>query len=174
MSPLSRSCPCRRRRAWLLLFGTATAALVLARYYHLGEPTTLVAVLVGGGAPAGLYLAWASTSAAATCLTTPGRSGTVHPVRGPSRLELHRHRLPWTRLPSLTSGADTLLEEFQQQARTHGWEEGIRRHAVRSLRIVLAWIGAGLEHPITLNYMALRLGLDANWLGRLETGARPW
>jgi site-specific recombinase XerC len=46
------------------------------------------------------------------------------------------------RLPSLTPGAGTLLEEFQQHARTHGWEEEIRRHAVRSLRIVLAWIGA--------------------------------
>ena len=35
-------------------------ALFLAHHYRLGVPQTLVAVLVGGGAPAGLYLAWAT------------------------------------------------------------------------------------------------------------------
>ena len=54
----------RRRRVGLttlLLFcGTAAAALVLAHYYHLGVAATVVAVLVSGGAPAGLYLTCAS------------------------------------------------------------------------------------------------------------------
>jgi hypothetical protein len=44
----------------LLFFGTAAAALALARVYRLGVTQTLVAVLVGGGAPAGLYVAWAT------------------------------------------------------------------------------------------------------------------
>ena len=42
-----------------LFCGTALLALVLAQLRHLGVPQTVVAVLVGGGAPAGLYLAWA-------------------------------------------------------------------------------------------------------------------
>jgi hypothetical protein len=40
--------------------GTALAALLVAYAWHLGTASTLVAVLVGGGAPAGLYLAWAT------------------------------------------------------------------------------------------------------------------
>jgi hypothetical protein len=43
-----------------LFAGTALGALFLANARHLGTASTLVAVLVGGGAPAGLYLAWAT------------------------------------------------------------------------------------------------------------------
>jgi NACHT domain len=44
----------------VLIAGTSSAALGLALAYHLGVAQTLVAVLVGGGAPAGVYLAWAT------------------------------------------------------------------------------------------------------------------
>jgi hypothetical protein len=44
----------------VLLVASVALALYLAHHYHLGVPQTLVAVLVGGGAPAGLYLAWAT------------------------------------------------------------------------------------------------------------------
>ena len=44
----------------ILFVGTALAALGLARVTHLGTSSTLVAILVGGGTPAGLYLAWAT------------------------------------------------------------------------------------------------------------------
>jgi NACHT domain len=45
----------------LLLFVGATAvSLALAYFYRLGVAQSLIAVLVGGGAPAGLYLAWAA------------------------------------------------------------------------------------------------------------------
>jgi hypothetical protein len=44
----------------VLLIGSIALALYLAHHYHLGVPQTLVTVLVGGGAPAGLYLAWAT------------------------------------------------------------------------------------------------------------------
>lgn len=44
----------------LLFFGPAAAAVALALLYHLGVVQSLVAVLLGGGAPAGLYLAWAT------------------------------------------------------------------------------------------------------------------
>jgi NACHT domain len=43
-----------------LFIGTGLGALSLAYARHLGTASTLVAVLVGGGAPAGLYLAWAT------------------------------------------------------------------------------------------------------------------
>jgi len=44
----------------LLLVASVALALFLAHHYRLGVPQTLVTVLVGGGAPAGLYLAWAT------------------------------------------------------------------------------------------------------------------
>ena len=43
-----------------LFTGTATAALGLTLGYHLGVSQTLVTVLLSGGAPAALYLTWAS------------------------------------------------------------------------------------------------------------------
>jgi hypothetical protein len=43
-----------------IFFGTTTAAVIVARLSHLGVAQTLVAVLVGGGTLAGLYLAWAT------------------------------------------------------------------------------------------------------------------
>jgi hypothetical protein len=45
-------------------------------------------------------------------------------------------------LPSLTQAAKALLGEFREHARAHGWDEEVRRQAARSLRIVLAWVGA--------------------------------
>ena len=48
-----------------VFIGTAAGALLLAVHNHLGLAPTLVAVLVGGGAPAGLFLAWATYRLAA-------------------------------------------------------------------------------------------------------------
>ena len=45
-------------------------------------------------------------------------------------------------LPSLTPAAQALLAEFREHARAQGWDEEVRRLAARSLRIVLAWVGA--------------------------------
>ena len=45
-------------------------------------------------------------------------------------------------LPSLTPAARILLAEFREHARTQGWAEEVRRQSARSLRIVLAWVGA--------------------------------
>jgi len=46
------------------------------------------------------------------------------------------------KLPSLTPAAQALLSEFREYARAQGWEEEVCGLAARSLRIVLAWIGA--------------------------------
>jgi hypothetical protein len=45
-------------------------------------------------------------------------------------------------LPWLTPAAQALLTEFREHARAQGWDEEVRRLAARSLRIVLAWVGA--------------------------------
>ena len=44
----------------VLFAGTASAALGLALQYRLDVAQNLVTILVGGGAPAALYLAWAT------------------------------------------------------------------------------------------------------------------
>jgi site-specific recombinase XerD len=50
-------------------------------------------------------------------------------------------------LPSLTPAAHALLEEFQQHVRSRGCDEQVRRIAARSLRILLAWLGADAPIP---------------------------
>lgn len=45
-------------------------------------------------------------------------------------------------LPSLTPAAQSLLEEFRRQAAERGLDEQVNRIAARSLRILLAWLGA--------------------------------
>jgi hypothetical protein len=45
-------------------------------------------------------------------------------------------------LPSLTPTAQALLDEFGHHAKRQGWDEQVRRLATRSLRILLAWVGA--------------------------------
>jgi hypothetical protein len=49
-----------RIRLWFLglLIASFTAAIVISVRYHLGVPETLLTLLIGGGAPAMLYLAW--------------------------------------------------------------------------------------------------------------------
>jgi hypothetical protein len=42
----------------VLLVLCGLVAIILASVYHVGVPGTLVSLLVGGGAPAGVYLAW--------------------------------------------------------------------------------------------------------------------
>ena len=46
------------------------------------------------------------------------------------------------RLPALTPGAAALLQEFQRCARQQGWHEASRNTGARTLRILLAWVGA--------------------------------
>jgi site-specific recombinase XerC len=50
-------------------------------------------------------------------------------------------------LPSLTPTAQALLEAFRQHARDQRWHEEVRRLATRSLRILLAFLGADAPIP---------------------------
>ena len=45
-------------------------------------------------------------------------------------------------LPALTPAAKALLEEFQQHARAQGWNAAARNTGAKTLRILLAWVGA--------------------------------
>ena len=45
-------------------------------------------------------------------------------------------------LPSLTPAAEALAGEFQQHARARGWNASPRNAGARTLRILLAWVGA--------------------------------
>ena len=45
-------------------------------------------------------------------------------------------------LPALTPAAGALVEEFNQQARLRGWNPASRNSGTKTLRILLAWIGA--------------------------------
>ena len=53
----------RARRTGLvvlaLFLGTAVAAFMVARHFHLSVGSTVISVMVSGVAPAGLYLSWA-------------------------------------------------------------------------------------------------------------------
>lgn len=68
----------------------------------------------------------------------------------PAQTALFDARRDWTciavgeldRLPSLTPAAEALLDDFRHHARQQGWDEQVRRLAARSLRILLARIGA--------------------------------
>jgi Phage integrase, N-terminal SAM-like domain len=68
----------------------------------------------------------------------------------PAQLSLFETRRDWSclavgtldQLPSLTPAAQALAEEFQQHARAHGWNASPRNAGARTLRILLAWVGA--------------------------------
>jgi hypothetical protein len=68
----------------------------------------------------------------------------------PTQSMLFEARRDWTciavgqldRLPSLTPAAEALLDDFRHHAGEQGWDEQVRRLAARSLRILLAWLGA--------------------------------
>ena len=45
-------------------------------------------------------------------------------------------------LPALTPAAGALVEELNQQARLRGWNKASRNNGTKTLRILLAWVGA--------------------------------
>ncbi len=51
------------------------------------------------------------------------------------------------RLPSLTPSAQHLLEAFRRHGRERAWDSQVIRLATRSMRIVLAWVGADAPIP---------------------------
>jgi hypothetical protein len=50
-------------------------------------------------------------------------------------------------LPALTPAASALVEELDRHARTGGWTSGSRNNATKTLRILLAWLGADAPVP---------------------------
>ncbi|CAM5673236.1 hypothetical protein [Streptomyces atroolivaceus] len=84
---------------------------------------------------------------------TPAPPVSPHMIN-PAQTTLFDARRDWTcitvgeldRLPSFTPAAQSLLDDFRQHARQQGWDEQVQRLAARSLRILLARLGA--EAPI--------------------------
>src|SRR5437763_44485 len=50
-------------------------------------------------------------------------------------------------LPSLTPAAGAMVGELDRQARLRGWNKASRNNGTKTLRILLAWIGASAPVP---------------------------
>jgi MFS family permease len=86
----------------VVFIGTAVGALLLSAYDHLAVTSTLVAVLVGGGAPAGLFLAWATYRLAADQAKPSAAEGVES-----TAVDVHHARpRPQTSLPDPRPNAD--------------------------------------------------------------------
>ncbi len=64
-------------------------------------------------------------------------------------------RVERTALPALTGPAQQLLDEFDQFARAQSWTAAIRAFHLRSLRLLLAWLGAAAPiHEVDIKAVA--------------------
>jgi len=79
----------------------------------------------------------------------PGQPVSAHPV-DPAQGALFDARRDWSflnagelgRLPALTLAASALVDELDRHARACGMDNGPRNNATKTLRILLAWLGA--------------------------------
>lgn len=79
----------------------------------------------------------------------PPRTFSAHLV-DPAQTVLFEARRDWSclaageldHLPALTPAAEALVTELDQQARARRWSDASRNNATKTLRILLAWIGA--------------------------------
>jgi hypothetical protein len=102
-------------------------------------------------APAGI--------AACRQVTQPRRPRPAQPVSphlvNPAQGALFDARRDWSflntgeldQLPALTPAASALVDELDRHARSCGWASGSRNNATKTLRILLAWLGAGAPVP---------------------------
>ncbi len=144
-----------------ILAVTVASALGIARAYHLGVAATVVTVLLGGGAPAALYLAWAGYQLQATDADLePLADQLATSVGRQWRLEAQVRRLnePYP-LPVSWSTADPVLTDSWQSlvelARTGaGWPSPPPEGAWadnqddlagegNELAIILTWVPTG-------------------------------
>ena len=92
----------------------------------------------------------------------------------PAQATLFQARRDWTcltvgeldQLPALTPAARALLEEFQQHARAQGWNTTARNTAAKTLRILLAWVGA--DAPIHEADIRALAGLRSTTIRRVH------
>ena len=97
-------------------------------------------------------------AAGAAGLPAPGRSRADRPVRRTPGLDcLTVGALD--QLPALTPAAEALIEELDRQARSRGWNKASRNNGAKTLRILLAWIGAGAPiHEADIRALSARPG----------------
>jgi hypothetical protein len=92
-------------------------------------------------------------------VTQPRRPRPAQPVSphlvNPAQGALFDARRDWSflntgeldQLPALTPAASALVDELDRHARSCGWASGSRNNATKTLRILLAWLGAGAPVP---------------------------
>jgi integrase len=102
-------------------------------------------------------------------LTRPPVSQVSAHLLNPDQFVLLDMRRDWRRvvdspLPALTPAAQALVDEFEHCARSQGWLHATRRDSVRTLLLVLAWLGA--QAPIH--------EADVRSVGAHLTHARAW
>jgi hypothetical protein len=102
-------------------------------------------------APAGL--------ATARRVIQPRRPRPMQPVSphlvDPAQAVLFDARRDWSflnageldQLPALTPAAAAIIDELDQHARAGGWTSGSRNNATKTLRVLLAWLGADAPVP---------------------------
>jgi hypothetical protein len=83
----------------------------------------------------------------------------------PAQMTLFQARRDWTcltvgdlhLLPALTPGAEAMLEEFREHALAQGWNTSCRNTGAKTLRILLAWVGADAPiHEADIRALASR------------------
>ena len=129
------------RNLIVLIVLSVIAAVALARAYKVGVPGTLVSLLVGGGAPAGLYLAWQSL-----------RQGSKSDARGRKSADVNAERVEEV----LGQWAGTIRKQWgrEYEARTYNDPSLIHRD------IKASWSAA--EATLTPSWGTLQeLALDA-------------
>ncbi len=78
-----------------------------------------------------------------------------HALAGHDTDRRNWRRVERTALPALTGPAQQLLDEFDQFARAQSWTAAIRAFHLRSLRLLLAWLGAAAPiHEVDIKAVA--------------------
>ncbi len=105
-------------------------------------------------APAGIGTARLAIEPRRLRRTPPAQAASPHLV-DPAQGILFNARRDWSflnageldQLPALTPEASALVHELGRQARAAGWTSASRNNATKTLRILLAWLGADAPVP---------------------------
>jgi hypothetical protein len=124
----------------LLLILSFVAAIVVARSCKLGVPTTVVSLIVGGGAPAGLYMTWEglrqssrSGDKPATVVDDADQFAAIVREQWEKEYEVRKFNDPTRQLTVSWAAADPALtvrwDELVEAAHGLGWQKGTRASA---------------------------------------------
>jgi hypothetical protein len=124
----------------VLLILSFIAAIVIARCFKLGVPYTVVSLIVGGGAPAGLYMTWEglrqssrSADKPATVVDDADQFAAIVREQWEKEYEVRKFNDPTRQLTVSWAAADPALtvrwDELVEAAHGLGWQKGTRASA---------------------------------------------